>query len=155
MLDVDSLTVKQLLDFRKRESSESGHALRDLRHRYLERLEKQVAEVKTAQRASDVEEMERRFKQESADDLKHLKDELRAEKKQLIFSKDVITTFVAVAAPVVSSMFPVAAPLTGVLTAAGVPATIGGVISANSKWSKARADILKKHPMAYLYELQN
>lgn len=39
-----------------------------------------------------------------------------------------------------------------VLTAVGAPVTIGGVISAHSKWEKARADILKKHPMAYLYE---
>jgi hypothetical protein len=122
-------------------------------------VERQVIELARSRDAAltpfDIEELERRFRQEIADDLNHLKDELRAERIQAFFSKDVVTTFVGIALPVVSTMYPPAAALQGVLTAAGVPVTLGGVIGVRSKWLKARADVLRKHPMAFIYELQN
>ena len=158
MLDIDRISLDQLVEFRKREATESGQTLRDLRHRYAQRIENQVHQIAgdgngTPITQSDIAELERRFAQENEDDLRQLKAELRAEAIQGVLSRDVVVTFLGVTVPVASVIYPPAAALHGVLTAAGVPVSLGGVIAARSKYLKARSEVLRKHPMAFLYEL--
>jgi hypothetical protein len=159
MISIDQITLDQLLAFRKREASTGGHSLRDLRHRYLERIEKQVKELAgtgasgKALTQSDIEELERRFLQESEDDVAALQEELKLEWTQTLLSKDVLLTFLGVVGSLGSLIFPPAMALAGVFTASGAAVTVGGVLATRSKLLKARADLMRKHPMAFLYEL--
>ncbi len=154
MIDVDAITLDQLVAFRKREATETGHSVRDLRHRYVERVETQVKKLANhSMTESDVKELQRQFDEENADDLRQLKEELRAEWVQAVFSKDVIITFLAATGSLAGFVYPPANAIAGVMTAAGAPVTLGGILSARSKLLKARSDVLRKHPMAFLYEL--
>jgi hypothetical protein len=38
LLNLENISLSSLLDLRKREAKESGHSLRDLRHRYAENI---------------------------------------------------------------------------------------------------------------------
>jgi hypothetical protein len=154
--DIDSLSLDQLLAFRKREESEKGHDFRKLRHNYVARIEQRIKEVTTNAQLtkSDIEELERQFFQESMDDLAGLKEELGFEFKDI--AKDVVVTVLAGAGTLAASLFPDAAPiLTDVVKATGAPLMIGGAVSAGNKFFKARAETLRRHPMALLYELQD
>lgn len=151
LLDVDQLDLAQLVQFRERESAEAGHTLRDLRHRYLNRVEQQVKlATTTAATASDVQEIERQFYIESKDDLAALHQELRSEAKQAVLSKDVLVTLLAAAGTLAFALF---AHQFQVPTVFSVATTAGGIFSAREKFLKARSDILRKHPMAFLHEL--
>lgn len=157
LLEVDNLSLNQLISFRKREAGEAGHTLRDLRHRYLERIENEVKDLTANPKLTkaDVEERERVFFEECMDDLARLNEELWQERRDAVLSKDILVTFMGVAVPVASTLFPVLHNLQGVFTATGMPVTLGGVASARNKYLKARADILRRHPMAFVYELSN
>jgi hypothetical protein len=41
-----------------------------------------------------------------------------------------------------------------IITAAGAPVAIGGLLGVRNKYLKERQSVMKKHPMAYLYEAQ-
>lgn len=158
MLDIDRISLDQLVEFRKREAAEGGHTLRDLRHRYAQRIENQVQQIAGNEGGkeltpSDIAELERRFAQENEDDLSQLMSELRAEAIQGVLSKDVVVTFLGVAGLAASLVYPPAAALQGVLSPAGGAVSVGGIVAARSKYLKARSDVLRKHPMAYIYEL--
>ena len=60
-------------------------------------------------------------------------------------------TVLAAAGTVASAAFGLALPILGAATAAGAPATIGGMLGAGNKYFSARRAILQRHPMAYLY----
>lgn len=122
----------------------------------MERLEGQVKGLATIGDAnsSDIVELERSYQQEISDDLRNLRDELYSERIQGLASKDVITTFIGVSLPVVSTLYSPAAALNTVFTVAGLPISLGGLIGVRGKWLKACTDVLKKHPMAYIYELR-
>ena len=153
--DIDTLSLERLIQFRKREASQGGHAFRKLRHSFVEKIEGQVKELTSNPKLtkSDVTELEDRFFQENVDDLTILKEELGFEFKDL--AKDVLVTLVAGSATLAANLFPAVGPvLRGMVTAAGAPVTIGGAVSVGNKFFKARAEILRKHPLALLYELQ-
>src|SRR5213594_3956669 len=102
---------------------------------------------------SDVSELEDQFFQDNIDAFAILKEELAYEPKEI--AKDFIVTVVAGLAKLAANLFPAVGPvLKGVVTAAGAPVTIGGAVSAGNRFFKARAEILRKHPLALLYELQ-
>ena len=154
LLDVDQLDLAQLVEFRERESAEAGHTLRDLRHRYLNRVEKQVQlATTTAATTSDVEELERQFYEESKDDLAALRQELRSELKQAILSKDVMVTLLAAAGSLAFALFAQQFHVPTVFSLTSLPITALGLESARDKFSRSRSEILRKHPMAFLHEL--
>jgi hypothetical protein len=154
LLDVDALDLEQLVLFRERELTEAGHTLRDLRHRYLERVERQVqSATTTGATGSDVEELERQFFEESRGDIAALRRELRAEVKQAILSKDVLVTLLATAGSLAFAMFAHQFHLPTAFTWTGAPATLGGIVSARDKFLKSRSDVLRKHPLAFICEI--
>jgi hypothetical protein len=125
-----------------------------LRHRYLDRVEKQVQlATTTAATGSDVQELERQFFEESKDDVTALQQELHSEAKQAILSKDVLVTILATAGSLALAMFAQQFHIPTVFTLASAPVTVGGLISAREKFVRSRSDILRKHPMAFIYEL--
>jgi hypothetical protein len=155
--DIDNLSLDQLITFRKKEELENGHTLRELRHNYVKRLENQVKEMTSNAKLtlSDLEELERQYFQASLDDFVALKKELGFEFGENV-TKTVVITALAGAGTLAATFYPSIAPIVkGVVKASGAPITIGGAISTRNKYSKARAEILRKHPMALLYELQD
>jgi hypothetical protein len=153
LIDVDRLTLEQLIDFRTREEKEGGHTLRELRHSYVKRIENQVKLLASVDSSSDYDELARQFNQEMTDDLRSIRQELRMEAKLLLVSREVITAFIASSATIAASMFALPIGVEGAVTVTGAPCAIGGVIAACTKFTKARTEILRKHPMAYLYEI--
>jgi hypothetical protein len=154
ILNAQSLDLPTLIQFRERERNESGHAIRDLRHRYVDGLEKYVTRLTTMKgNASDTEEIKRQFADDMKIDLAQLKEELRFSKREALFSKDVIVAALAGIGTIACSVFGVSLPIAGALTTAGVPATVGGILGTGNRLLAARRATLQKHPMAYLYEL--
>jgi hypothetical protein len=145
-IQVSDLSLDRLIAFRKRED----HEIRDLRHRYVDRIEDHIKAVLKLKKASDRQELERQFKLDMADDLKHLNDALGRAKKGALFSHDIIVTAVAAAGAFFGGLhLDVSA-----LTLTGTAATVGGVLAAENKFATSRKSIMEKHPMAYLYQME-
>lgn len=153
--EIDELSLDKLIEFRKREANPGGRAYRDLRHNFVEEIEGQVKKLTSNPKLtrSDVTELEEQFFQDNLTAFGILKEELGFEHKEI--AKDFIVTVVAGSAMLAANVFPTVGPiLRGVVTAAGAPVTIAGAVSAGNKFFKSRAEILRKHPLALLYELQ-
>jgi hypothetical protein len=86
-------------------------------------------------------------------DLADLRKELRFALGGALLSKEVIVTTLAAAATVASWTLSDPLQLQGVVEIGGSAATIGGVAATSNKYFQARHEILRKHPMAYLYSL--
>jgi hypothetical protein len=99
-------TTQKALDFSEHEATESGHTLRDLRHRYVERIENQVKKASTtAATGTDIEQLERGFAQECEEDVAALQQELRMEKRGALLSKDVLVTLIAATGSLALALF--------------------------------------------------
>jgi hypothetical protein len=154
LLDVDSFDIGKLIEFRELEAREAGHTLRDLRHRYVKRIEEQVKKAATtAATGTDIEQLEREFAQECKDDVAALQQELGMERRSALLSKDVLITIIAGAGSLALALFANQFHVPTVFTLGGLPITAGGLFSARDKFVKSRSDLLRKHPMAFLHEL--
>ncbi len=148
------LSLRKLIDFRRREAKENGYSIRDLRHRYVDRLERQVKALSEITLASDRVELNRQFEQEMKDDLLHLKDQLRSAKSEVIFSKEMVVTAVAAAGAFYAATKGATIDIPGAVSVAGASVTLGGLFATRSKYATSRAATLQKHPMSYLYEIE-
>jgi hypothetical protein len=158
LLNLEEVTLSSLVDLRKREMKESGHALRDLRHRYLERIESHLARIiAPSVTPSDMDTLDRQFESDMRDDLAQLKSELKLEFKQALWSKDVIVSLLAGAGAIAAVAFAAPIAMAVGVTSAGfsAPVAVGGVLASRAKFLKSRAELLRKHPMAYLYEVRS
>jgi hypothetical protein len=154
-INAGNIDLKKLIDFRKREAKEGGHTIRDLRHRYADRLEsyvKKLTMVKGTQ--SDRREIERQFDADMRDDLASLRDELNFAANDVLFSKDMIAAVIAGIGTLAALAFAHPLAMQGVMTIAGAPVTIGGLLGLKNKYLSSRRSILQQHPMAYLYQLE-
>jgi hypothetical protein len=154
IINATSIDTRKLIAFREREEKESGHSLRDLRHRYIDCLEKYVLKLTTTVgNASDADEIKRQFDDDMRIDLANLKREIGFAKREALLSKEILIAALAAVGTVATAAFGVTLPILGAISAAGAPATVGGVLGAGNKYLSARKSILEKHPMAYVYEL--
>jgi len=152
-IDTSRMTLNALIKLRERETKESGHTLRDLRHRYVDSLEIYVGKLANEKtKKADAKEIQRQFSEDMKADLKDLQTELGFASKEALLSKEFLVTAVTVVGTAASWLFGVPLALEGVVTAAGTPVAIGGLMGARNKYLKERYMIMKKHPMAYLYE---
>jgi hypothetical protein len=157
VVDVSDLEINRLLDFREREQkSSSGYQLRELRHKYIDSLGDFAQRLAEVTSPADHQEIERQFEQDMKDDMAALKDELKLANKETFLSKEILTVGVAsaLAASYLTGhhVVELGKELNQLLTWTGVPVTLGGAYLATSKFQAKRREILKKHPMAYLYE---
>ena len=157
VVNVSDLDIDKLLDFREREEkSNSGYQLRELRHKYIDALADYAEKLAKVSTQADHNEVERQFEQKMKDDIAALKDELRLSKKETFLSKEIIT--IGVVGALAASYFTghhvveLGKELNQLVTWGGVPVTLGGAYVVGSKFQAKRHEILKKHPMAYLYE---
>jgi hypothetical protein len=152
-LALEHVGLRRLIDFRRREEQGNGHDYRTLRHNYVDRLSKHLtAAAKYPVGSRDRMELDRVFEQDMEDDLRDLKQELGLAKTDVILSKDTVA-FVLAGATVVSGALAGHLSIPEAMSAGGAPATIGGILNVMSKFGSKRREVLRKHPMAYLYEV--
>jgi hypothetical protein len=150
-VDADSLTLEQLIALRHQEAKSSGYALRDLRHRFAERIDIEVKALSVVTTEAEREELKRQFHEEMRDDYAALRDTLRLEANQVLGMKEIVATALIPIGQFVPQLLGVndgAHALT--LTATAI--AVGGLYSAKSKFAQSRRKILAEHPIAYLYE---
>jgi hypothetical protein len=153
VIDASNVGIDTLLKLREREEKESGHTLRNLRHRYVDGLETYASRLANEKATkADAREIRRQFADDMKADFKDLRAELGFAGKEALLSSAFIATVLAAVGSTASWLFGASVPLEGVVTAAGVPARIGGILGVRNKYLKERRAILKQHPMAYLYE---
>ena len=150
---VDRIPLNALIDIREREEREPGGGLRDLRRAFLAALEAHVARIAgVAIGSRDRIELDRMFLDDMDRDFRELKRELGFSRREAWLTKDV-TTLVLAGGTLLAAAAGAALHLPEVLTGAGAVATVGGVLTAGNKLARARYETLRKHPMAYLYEV--
>lgn len=153
---LDKVSLDQLVAFRRREEVERSNDLRDLRHRYVDRISDYVARIRTvAKRPSDVDELRRQYTDDMDHDLHALRTELGMAKRDILLSKDVVAPVVGVVGFLAGLLGGGTVPMPELFTVGGAAVAIGGGFGAANKYAVARRSILQKHPVAYLYELQD
>jgi hypothetical protein len=152
-INISKLSMERLIKLREREAKESGHSLRDLRHRYTDGLEKYVSRLANEKSTKkDALEIQRQFEEDMKTDVRDLKKELGFARNEVFLSKEFFATVLTGVGTAASWLFGMPLEIEGVITAAGGPAAIGGLLGVRNKYLQAREDVLKRHPMAYLYE---
>jgi hypothetical protein len=150
----DRLPIDQLIAFRKREAKEDGSDYRALRRNYHTAIEKHIRQISMhAPGSPDRVELDRAFEADMEDDLRDLKRELGFSRRDAWLSKEVVTLAVAGGALLGLAAGVPDMPMPEVITGAGAVALVGGLLGTGNKLAKARYEILRKHPMAYLYEV--
>lgn len=155
-LNAVSLTkvpTQRLIEFRRKETGAQGHQYRGLRHSYLKRIETHITDVAKHEREADREELERCFTEDMERDFRALKDELRFARNEAWLDKG----FIALVSTAVLSGAAMAGfgVMPEVIGPAGAAVALAGALGPVNKLAKTRLDVLQKHPMAYLYELQH
>ncbi|TXJ22298.1 MAG: hypothetical protein E6Q24_21265 [Chitinophagaceae bacterium] len=147
VLDTDDISVKSLVAMRKREIKSSSSAdYRKFRHNYLKKLDQYINEISKLHRKSDINEVERQFKQDMTDDLKDLRQELNLTKTQLGFSKEVAIAAVAAVGALTS-------PIIGLTDVAKYFGTlgVGALIGAAAKHKMEMKKVLRSNAMSWMY----
>jgi len=150
----DRIPIDRLIAFRKREARESGNDYRTLRHNYHAAIEGHLEQIRGHVPGSpDRVELDRAFEADMEDDLRDLKRELGFARRDVWLSKEVVTLAIAGGALLGLAAVAPDMPMPEVVTGAGAVALLGGLLGTGNKLAKARYEILRKHPMAYMYEI--
>jgi hypothetical protein len=154
LLDISNLPIDKLIAFREREAKESsGHTLTALRHNYLKCIEELAVDLSKLTRKGDQDERTRVFESDMRTDLKQLTQELWGAKVDVIFSKEAVVSVLAAVTAVVGAVHGVPLAIPAAASFGGGAVTVGGAVLLGNKYVSNRRATLKKHPMAYLYEL--
>jgi hypothetical protein len=149
------IPIDRLIAFREREEKSTGNDYETLRHNYLAAVEKHVARISSVPIGSaDRIELDRIFASDMAKDMRDLKKELRLAEKDAWFSKDVLTTLV-IAGTVLTAATSAQFQMPEVIAGTGGAVLVGGLFDTSRKLAKSRCNVLREHPMAYLYQLES
>lgn len=159
LIDTSTVPIEALVHFRQREERErDGYQLRALRHNYADRVSKHVAELRDASDAQAARELNRAFRSDMRDDLRHLRDEIGAAKFSIVARPVAVAVVAAVGSWIAGATGPQA--LAAGLSAAGaigatpeVAKTIGDFLGNGLSFSHKQKELMAKHPMAYMYAL--
>jgi hypothetical protein len=151
---LEKVPTRRLIEFRDKERGRNGHEYRTLRHNYLARIEQHVGVLAKANTAADRQELNRVFYTDMEKDFRDLKDELQLARADALFTKDMVTLANVVgAASTLATAFAVA-PVPEVVGPTGGAVLLMGVLGTVTKLAKSRREVMRKHPMAYLYQLE-
>lgn len=151
---VDRIPLDRLIDYRQREAKERGSDYRKLRHNYLDAVEKHLLKIsEVAPNSPDRKELDRVFQSDMEDDLRDLKSELGFARREAWLSKDVLALTIAGGGLLATGLGVPHVPAPEVITGAGAIAMLGGMLGTGNKLARTRYDVMRKHPMAYLYEV--
>lgn len=142
-VDADQFTIQQLIEFRRDANGPQAHQYRELRHRFLGRVDHYASKIAKCSQESDIDELERLYKQEMEDDLANLKDALKDTRTTALIQVG-IDTLIAGA----SLVLPEGSSKLGVCK------RIGSLVNTSKAYSKERRAELRKHPMSWLFELK-
>lgn len=152
-IDTKNIPLDALIEFRKREEMPGGNEIKKLRHRYNDRIQSHIKALKSAKSRSDFIEIDRQFIDEMDDDLKILRSELRGCNIEAVLSKEVVATAVLSVSTVAAfASFGNLDPLLST-SLSGSLISLGGVLATKYKYTKSKKEIMKKHPMAYIYNI--
>ena len=137
-IDVKKFSLKKLIDFRKREvSSPDGSQLRALRHKLLDKIEKQAKHMAALGPGLARETTQDEFEADMKDDYSDLRDALKAKATETLATKEFLTAaisgFGSIATSCAVPVFPLAAPAAAVQ---GV-ISVGGLQALKSKWVRS------------------
>lgn len=147
VLDVRRVSLKRLLDFRKRELKSSGSDYVAMRRNYAAVVQRYVSRIgKEAKTRRDVDEIENQFKSEVQQDLADLKSELKVASWKTLFSEKV-----AVSAAILAGSL--AAPVAGLTSLATHLGGIGIIplVKSGIEYRESRKKALRAHPISWLY----
>jgi hypothetical protein len=153
VVNVDGFSIEALIDLRRREEAAAdGSQIRNLRHRFVDKMEEQAKRLTTADSALAREAIEREFEADMHDDYRDLNEALKTKALQIIGTKEFVTAVIAGASVIAAAVFARELPIVEVLSAVPGIVSVGGLISTKSKWVEDRKKILSEHPTAYLYK---
>jgi hypothetical protein len=118
-----------------------------MRRRYLQTLESHLERIgRDAKSASDVQELDRQFKEELKQDISDLKAELGLANRKTLFSKEVTLSVLILAGSLIS-------PVAGLTSLASQVGGVGIIplMKAAVNYRSSRRDALKKHTMSWLF----
>lgn len=137
-VDVKSIPLKKLINFREKEYKTGGGHYTKLRHNYLNKIDSYVKRLSSeAVHKGDQEEILRQFKSEVESDLEALADALETKRHEIIFSKE---TLVAVAASAGAVIEPVTAGVIG----------IGTLTRMGFNYVDGKRKVQREHAMSWL-----
>lgn len=150
LIDLDAISLRKLIEFRKREDSDVS--LRKLRHRYLDYVETFVNRLRAARTVADAEETLQTFRDDAADDVKLLKQQLGQSTREFFFSKWVFATTVGIPVWIAAHLLGAPPMIEGVVTLAGLPATAFDILGSISSLKTKKREVFEQHPLAYVYQ---
>jgi len=147
VLDARAIPLRNLVEFRKRESGRGGADYIAMRRRYLKALQSHLKRIGTEVRSSgDVRELDRQFKEGLKEDLADLKEELRAASLKTLFSKEVALSALISAGCLLS-------PVAGLTELASDVGAIGVIplLKAAVDYRGTRRAAIQRHVTSWLY----
>jgi hypothetical protein len=151
--DADRIPLAKWIQFREREEAAAdGHHVRDLRHRFVEKIEAQAKKIAAAKTGAQRTEIETQIEEDMRDDYKALREALKLEAWQMLPTKEIVVCVLGGVAALGGLALNTVIPMPDVVTGTGALASIGGLIASKSKYVNARRKVLREHPVSYLYE---
>jgi len=158
VLDLADVELESLIAFRVREAREArGNDYRQLRHRYCDRVEEQVKSLQSSKGTAERQAIREQFREDMKEDIRLLRQELGSNTFQTRLSYTGIASTVLVLACEAAAHFGFVPSLGSPLTTASISTATSaatGLLVLGSKFAQSRAEVLRKHPLSYLYSLK-
>jgi hypothetical protein len=143
VLNTDSIPLGRIVEFREREEKGKSSDARQLRHRYLKKLDDITSQLLTAGVTNaDREQIFEQFERDMRDDLRELRRELRAAATDLALSKEVGVLALAAAGTALAP-----AAFGAIIKSIGV----GAFARTGVNFRRARRKALEQRAMSWLY----
>jgi hypothetical protein len=133
---LDGLPLKKLVELRQREAKTGGHSLKELRHKFVSRVDEVARQMTKHPR--ETAEVQRQFESDMADDLKALTVELGEVGWKAVFSRELAVGMLSSAGFLDQ---PVGQMIAGLI----------GLVGLGIAYRRERKAALTKHAMSWLY----
>jgi hypothetical protein len=143
LIDLSKIDLATAVEFREKEESDPSY--RDLRHRYLDDVEKHLTEIRSVKKLRDKEELERIHVDTLRKHLRDLKDGMKTNRLQLAVQA-VVSVVVTAGSALVNP-----AALAG--NAFGSVKMIGELFKNGLTYGTQQRALMSDNPMAYMYML--
>lgn len=142
ILDFSKIPLSSIVALRKKEATSiNGADYRKLRHNYLKTIQDYSSQIASQEKPNDQEELIRQYSKQVIKDIQELKDDLGKNNLDALTSSH---TQIALAVSAVATG--IGLPTLPTLLTSGL-SLLGGW----NKWQANKSDVLKKHPMSWLY----
>jgi len=140
LADLKSLSLKKLVELRKREQRTNGYSLTQLRHAFVARVDEAAKRMAALSQESDRREVQRQFESDTGKDFQAIRGELGELGWKALFSREMVVGILSAA---------------GISTAAGplgpVIMAVGGLLGLGVAYRRERRAALAAHAMSWLH----